>query len=71
MKRERALFADGYNSFWHFVFGMISFYIRYIIPVFVLYQLYDYKDVNLGIDLLEFCLGLMFMVAIARSTESG
>jgi hypothetical protein len=71
MKRPRALFTDGYNSFWHFVFGMMSFYIKYIIPIFVLYQLYDYTDVNLWVDLMEFGSGLICMLAIIYLTRYG
>jgi hypothetical protein len=69
MKRSRALFTDGYNSFWHFLFGTMSFYIKYIIPIFVLYQLYDYTDVNLWVDLMEFGLGLICMLAIYLAND--
>jgi hypothetical protein len=64
MKRQRVLFTDGHNSLWHFLFGMMAFYVKYTIPIFALYQLYDYRDVNLWIDLLEFCLGFLWMFAI-------
>lgn len=57
MKQSRKLFSDGWNSFWHFFFGIISVKIHLIIPIFVLYQLIDYKDVNLFIDIAEFVIG--------------
>ena len=61
---SRQLFTDGYNSFWHFVFGFISIFCVYIIPLFVIYQLIDLYDVNLFIDLGEFAIGYVFAIIL-------
>jgi hypothetical protein len=53
----RPLFTDGWNSIWHFVFGVVAIYVPFIIPVFVLYQVIDWYDENMMIDLLEFFIG--------------
>lgn len=61
----RKLFTDRYNSFFHFLFGVLSYKIFIIIPLFLTYQsiefiyLYDLgkRDDNLLIDLLEFFIG--------------
>lgn len=56
---SRLLFTDGYNSMWHFIFGVIS--VKYIIgiPIFVAYQLYDFKEKNALVDIIEFNIGLL------------
>jgi hypothetical protein len=64
--KSRPLFTDGWNSFWHVVFGILSIYYWIIIPIFVIYQLMDYKDVNLWIDLLEFAVGFSFSIIVAN-----
>ena len=53
----RPLFTDGWNSMWHFIFGVVAIYVPFIIPVFVLYQVIDWYDENMMIDLLEFFIG--------------
>ena len=63
-KDHRPLFTDGINSFWHVVFGMISYYCIFIIPLFVLYQLKDIHDVNLFVDLAEFFIGLVLVIIL-------
>ena len=56
---SRTLFTDGYNSMWHFIFGIIS--IKYIIgiPIFIAYQFYDYNERNVLVDIIEFNIGLL------------
>lgn len=53
----RPLFTDGWNSFWHVIFGMAAVDYYIIIPLFVFYQLIDWYDKNLICDLLEFAVG--------------
>ena len=60
----RKLFTDGLNSFWHFFLGLIAIQDHIIIPIFILYQLFDYTDVNLFIDIYEFLIGLMIGASI-------
>lgn len=57
--KPRELWTDGWNSFWHFFFGMIAIEYNWIIPIFIVYQLMNYKDKNLFVDLGEFFIGLM------------
>jgi hypothetical protein len=66
MKKPRALFADGWNSFWHFFFGCLAVKQYVVIPAFILYQLIDYKDVNLWIDLAEFFLGFFSLLLFIK-----
>ena len=54
---SRKLFTDGWNSFWHVFFGILSIRFSIIIPIFVIYQLIDWNDKNLFIDITEFFIG--------------
>jgi hypothetical protein len=60
-KRPRPLFTDGWNSFWHVIFGSLSVWYVFVMPLFILYQLNDFYEVNLFVDLAEFFVG--FFVA--------
>ena len=62
MKQSRDLFTDGWNSFWHVCFGCLSINFIFGIPNFIIYQLIDYKDVNLFVDLGEFFIGFTLML---------
>ena len=64
VKRQQPLFTDGWNSFWHLCFGCLAVKMYVLIPNFIMYQLIDYTDVNLWIDLAEFFLGLCVAAAI-------
>ena len=57
--KSRELFTDGWNSFWHVIFGALSIRFFFIIPIFVIYQLIHYQDKNLFIDLTEFFIGFI------------
>ena len=61
---HRPLFTDGWNSFWHVIFGMMTLWYWWISPIFIAYQLKDYKDPNLWIDLAEFLFGWVFIIGI-------
>ncbi len=58
----RSLFTDGWNSFWHFFFGMITFKYLWIAPLFIIYQLYDIYDKNLFVDITEYLIGYLFIL---------
>jgi hypothetical protein len=60
--KSRKLFTDGYNSFWHVLFGILSIRFLILIPIFVIYQLMNLYDINLFIDLLEFFIGLFISI---------
>jgi len=70
----RKLFADKYNSLFHFLFGILSYRIYIVIPLFILYQaiesIYFYclgkKDENIIIDLLEFFIGYLVCIFLSR-----
>lgn len=53
----RLLFIDGWNSFWHFVFGCMSVFFWQITPLFSAYQLLDPFEKNILVDFSEFFLG--------------
>ena len=63
----RPLFTDGWNSFWHFAFGLMA--IRYIIimPIFIAYQCIDIYEENILIDLSEFFIGFGIGYVLDRS----
>jgi hypothetical protein len=65
MKKSRKLFTDGYNSFWHVCFGILSLRFAVIIPNFMIYQLIDYADANLFIDLGEFFIGFTLIYVMS------
>ena len=60
----RYILSDGYNSFWHFIFGYAAVYLWYIIPVFVAYQLLERNQRNTVIDLSEFLIGYVTASAL-------
>ena len=53
----RPLFTDGFNSFWHFVFGLLAVRFLIIMPIFIAYQCIDIYEENILIDLGEFFIG--------------
>lgn len=55
--KQRKLFTDGWNSFWHVFFGVIAVRFSIAIPIFIIYQLIHYNDVNLMVDIVEFFIG--------------
>ena len=62
-KHMRALFTDKW-------FGVLSRWARIIIPNFIIYQLIDFRDVNLWIDLSEFFMGLVLIWVLVTTYES-
>jgi hypothetical protein len=62
--KSRPLFTDGWNSFWHFIFGLLSVYCIFIMPIFVIYQLLDTTDKNMFVDLIEFFIGFAISITI-------
>jgi hypothetical protein len=60
----RLLFTDGANSFFHVLAGFMSGIFWQIMVLFVGYELMDYNDPNLVIDLSEFAIGFMLNKAL-------
>ena len=63
----RDLFADGWNSFWHVVFGMIGGVYYPVILLFVMYQLIDPFEENVWIDITEGLIGFFITWCMASS----
>lgn len=58
MGKPRKLFTDGWNSFWHFVIGMIAYGTPVVtVPLFRAYQMLR-VDKNTPVDLHEFQVGM-------------
>lgn len=62
----RDLFTDGFNSFWHFVFGILGFYFWWVVLFFGVYQLKYPRDTNTLIDLTEFMLGYLVIFILYK-----
>ena len=62
----RALFVDGWNSFWHLAFGMLSVPVPLLIPFFLLYQFVLKYDGNSMIDTLEFIIGYVAFLVVTH-----
>jgi len=60
--KSRELFTDGWNSFWHLLLGILSIRFLVIIPIFVIYQLTDFYDKNLFVDIAEFFVGFFGII---------
>ena len=68
----RKLWTDGWNSFWHFTFGALTFKIPIILFMFLAYQLFAKDGIyerNVATDLLEFFIGLISMIAASYTFD--
>lgn len=64
----RHLWTDGWNSFWHFTFGAMTYYFPVIFVMFVVYQLFANEGIyekNVTTDLLEYFIGIISMIAFS------
>ena len=68
--KHRPLFTDGWNSFWHFFFGLVTIEYIYVLPLFVTYQLIDLNDKNTVIDLAEYFIGFLTAIFVKGFTET-
>jgi hypothetical protein len=53
----RPPFTDGWNSFWHFAFGMVAVELPWTAILFLLYQFVLKYDANSPIDTFEYLMG--------------
>ena len=60
----RHIGVDGWNSFWHIVFGILAVKIHILIPLFIIYQLLDISNKNTMVDILEFFIGFVIGVLV-------
>jgi hypothetical protein len=54
---HRAMFTDGWNSLWHFVFGLLALKYPIIVSVFIVYQFLNIYEANVFVDVFEFLIG--------------
>ncbi len=61
----RGVYTDGWNSFWHIVFGILaSKFPKVIVTLFMAYQLYDSQETNVVIDIAEFMYGYVVGIGL-------
>jgi len=61
----RYLFTDGWNSFWHFVLGILSQKYQIILLIFLTYQVVKHSDISDSFaGILEFFIGVMLYRAL-------
>jgi len=68
----RDLWTDGWNSFWHFTFGALTYKIPVILIIFLVYQLFVNRgiyDKNVAVDILEYFIGLTSIIAASRTLD--
>ena len=68
----RKLWTDGWNSFWHFTFGALTYKIPVILFIFLVYQLVAKKGIyerNISVDILEYFIGLTSMIATVNTMD--
>lgn len=54
---SRHIFTDGFNSFSHFLFGILAVRYNVLVILFITYQYLDVKEINVHIDVIEFVCG--------------
>ena len=68
----RKLWTDGWNSFWHFTFGALTYKIPIILLIFLMYQLVANQGIyekNVSVDILEYFIGLTSMIAAVKTMD--
>ena len=68
----RKLWTDGWNSFWHFTFGALTYKIPVILFIFLVYQLVAKEGIyerNVSVDILEYVIGLISMIGLYYTME--
>jgi len=67
----RPLFADGWNSLSHFIFGSLATHYGIIIPLFLLYQFVLKPDSNSWVDTTEFAIGYLVTRVMLHNSRRG
>ena len=61
----RYLFVDGFNSIWHFIFGLLSVECKFILILFIDYQLIKHTPMSSAFaGIAEFFIGYFFLKCI-------
>ena len=56
----RPLFTDGWNSIWHFIFGIIGSKYTIVLIIFLIYQIVKHNPISDSFaGILEFYIGFM------------
>ncbi len=57
----RPLFSDGWNSFWHVLFGMIATKYNIVLILFLGYEIFKHKSISQSYaSITEFFIGYIF-----------
>ena len=57
----RPLFSDGWNSLWHFIFGMIAAKYNIVLILFLGYEIFKHRTVSQSYaSITEFFIGYIF-----------
>jgi hypothetical protein len=68
----RNLWTDGWNSFWHFTFGALTYKMPVILLIFLVYQFFVPHHIhndNVSVGILEYFIGLMSMIATVKTMD--
>lgn len=65
---RRPLFTDGFNSTSHILFGVVSNWWLWFVPIFIIYEILDHDDINLSVDIAEYLVGLLAAMAVASKS---
>ncbi len=66
LRTVRPLFVDGTNSFFHYTFGLCTWYYPFIFPLFCAYQFSDIFETNVWIDMTEFLIGVVIGFGLSK-----
>ena len=69
MALARKPWKDGWNSFWHFAFGLLAGKFPLIIPLFIAYQSLDIYEKNYFVDIFEFSFGFLISLIVISHTN--
>ena len=57
----RPLFSDGWNSLWHFMFGMIAAKYNIVLILFLGYEIFKHRTISQSYaSITEFFIGFIF-----------
>ena len=66
--QRRPLFTDGFNSAGHILFGVITNWWLWFVPIFIIYEILDHDDINLSVDIAEYLIGLLAAISITSKS---
>ena len=61
----RPLFSDGWNSLWHFIFGMIAAKYNIVLILFFGYEIFKHRTISQSYaSITEFFIGFIFAMIL-------